>query len=133
MLADDLKQMSNGSDSVAATMVQQISGRSRRAATYLEQHGPEGLVSDVQAFARRRPGAFLLGAAAAGFLVARLGKGLMSSPSSSSTADGKSRLTAVAMTPAGKIVPAATGVAEVPSDTLTGEPIGSSPAGRARS
>jgi hypothetical protein len=51
----------------------------RQAASTLQQwastadeKGFEGLVEDVQRFARRRPGVFLLGAAAAGFAVGRL-------------------------------------------------------------
>lgn len=38
----------------------------------LEERGFEGVIEDVQRFARRRPGIFLLGAAAAGFGVGRL-------------------------------------------------------------
>ena len=41
---------------------------------YLERHGAEGLVSEVQDFACRRPGLFLGGALLAGFGTARLAK-----------------------------------------------------------
>jgi hypothetical protein len=44
----------------------------RRVATRMEQGGPQGLVDDVTRFARRRPGAFLAGAAGVGFVVGRL-------------------------------------------------------------
>ncbi|MDP9072382.1 MAG: hypothetical protein M3N68_14080, partial [Actinomycetota bacterium] len=40
--------------------------------------GLEGLVSDVGSFARRRPGAFLVGAAAVGFGVGRVVRGALS-------------------------------------------------------
>jgi hypothetical protein len=40
----------------------------------LEARGPQGVLDDVSAFARRRPGTFLLAAAAAGFGVARLAR-----------------------------------------------------------
>jgi hypothetical protein len=45
-------------------------------ADYLDRHGPEGVLREVQDFARRRPGAFLATALAAGFVVGRLGKGV---------------------------------------------------------
>jgi hypothetical protein len=44
----------------------------RRLAARMEQGGPQGLVDDVTGFARRRPGAFLAGAAGFGFVVGRL-------------------------------------------------------------
>jgi hypothetical protein len=45
-------------------------------ADYLDRNGPEGVLREVQDFARRRPGAFLATALAAGFVVGRLGKGV---------------------------------------------------------
>ena len=42
----------------------------------LEERGFDGTVEDVRDFARRKPGLFLLGAAATGFVVTRLGRGL---------------------------------------------------------
>ena len=41
--------------------------------------GFDGMVDEVQHFARRRPGVFLAGAAAAGFAVSRLGRGVQAS------------------------------------------------------
>ncbi|MDQ6614431.1 MAG: hypothetical protein M3083_06730 [Actinomycetota bacterium] len=41
----------------------------------IDERGMEGLVEDVQSFARRRPAAFLLGAAAAGFVIGRVIRG----------------------------------------------------------
>ncbi|MCU1503434.1 MAG: hypothetical protein JWM12_2788 [Ilumatobacteraceae bacterium] len=38
----------------------------------LERGGPQGLLDDVTAFARRKPGVFLVGAVGAGFVVGRL-------------------------------------------------------------
>lgn len=46
-----------------------------RVADRLGQRGVDGVVNDVQEFARRRPGAFLLGCAAAGFVTGRLLRG----------------------------------------------------------
>ena len=42
----------------------------------LEERGFDGTVEDLRQFATRRPGLFLLGAAAAGFVTVRLGRGL---------------------------------------------------------
>ncbi|MFD3737368.1 hypothetical protein [Streptomyces sp. NPDC058629] len=79
-LADDLHDMSrNGdSDSSATGAVRQLADRGHQAASRLESRGPDGLLSDLQDFARRRPGAFLAGAALAGFATARLAKGAKS-------------------------------------------------------
>lgn len=46
----------------------------RQLADYLDHHGPDGVLREVQDFARRRLGAFLATALAAGFVVGRLGK-----------------------------------------------------------
>jgi vacuolar-type H+-ATPase subunit H len=43
-----------------------------RWASQIDERGYEGVITDVQRFARRRPGTFLLGAAIAGFGVGRL-------------------------------------------------------------
>jgi hypothetical protein len=53
-----------------------LAARSRSFASYLDQHGPEHVLQELQDFARRRPGTFLVAAVAAGFVVGRLGKGL---------------------------------------------------------
>lgn len=64
-------------DSPVGQVVSRVSDTGRRAADYLEQKGPEGLLDDVQSFARRKPGTFLLAAAAAGFVIGRLGRSTM--------------------------------------------------------
>jgi hypothetical protein len=43
----------------------------RRLAGRLEQRGPQGVMDDVSAFARRRPGVFITAAVGVGFLVGR--------------------------------------------------------------
>jgi len=73
--ADQLDEMrGDRSDSPAATVVSRVADGGRQFADYLDQHGPEGVLREVQEFARRRPGAFLATALAAGFVVGRLGK-----------------------------------------------------------
>jgi hypothetical protein len=94
-LADELHDMSrNGEDdSSVAGAVKQIADRGHQAASRLEDRGPDGLLSDLQDFARRRPGVFLAGAALAGFATARLVKGAKSADGGderpASTTDGR--------------------------------------------
>ncbi|MGI5358187.1 hypothetical protein ACQI4E_23120 [Streptomyces sp. CA-252508] len=90
-LSDELRDMSeNGKpDSGVGGVVRKISDGGHQVAGRLEQRGPEGLVGDLQDFARRRPGVFLAGAALAGFVVARAGKGVSAAGSSGSTGAGQ--------------------------------------------
>ena len=77
-MADHLEEMrGDRQDSPAATVVSRIADGGRQMADYLESNGPEGVLREVTDFARRRPGAFLATALAAGFVVGRLGKGVM--------------------------------------------------------
>ncbi|MFE7753576.1 hypothetical protein [Streptomyces sp. NPDC057429] len=87
-LADELGDMGDRGkeNSPATNAVRQISHRGHDMAAKLEDRGPQGLLSDLQDFARRRPGTFLAGAALAGFATARLGKGMKSA--SNGTASG---------------------------------------------
>jgi hypothetical protein len=75
-LADEFQEMGGDGDSPGRALVSDLGQRGRRVADYLADRGPEGLVSEVTDFARRRPLAFLAGAVAAGFLVGRVGKGV---------------------------------------------------------
>jgi uncharacterized protein YjbJ (UPF0337 family) len=75
-LSQDLHDMASSAkpDTLAATAVRRIAEGSGQVADHVQRRGPEGLVGDLQDFARRRPGTFLAGAALAGFAVARLSK-----------------------------------------------------------
>jgi F0F1-type ATP synthase membrane subunit b/b' len=53
----------------------QAGDRMHQLADELGQRGIDGVLNDAQNFARRRPGAFLLGCAAAGFVTGRLIRG----------------------------------------------------------
>jgi hypothetical protein len=73
--ADQLDEMrGERGDSPAAAIVSRVADSGRQLADYLDRNGPEGVLQEVQNFARRRPGAFLAAAVAAGFVVGRLGK-----------------------------------------------------------
>lgn len=71
----DLSQMSEKADdpeSPAARATSMVGERVSRMADEYQDKGINGLLDDVKAFARRHPGQFIFGAAAAGFLVGRL-------------------------------------------------------------
>ncbi len=89
-MADDLHSMrGDRQEGPAAAVVSRIADGGRQMADYLEQHGPDGVLREVQAFARRRPGAFLATALAAGFVVGRLGKSVAKADEAPSEADRK--------------------------------------------
>ncbi len=63
-LADELDEMAyDRKDSPARTVVSRVAQSSRQLADYLAERGPEGVLEEVQDFARRRPGTFLVSAA----------------------------------------------------------------------
>jgi len=116
-IADDLGAMTGErGDTPAGQLVQRLSESGRRAADYLQERGPEGLLDDVQDFARRRPGTFLLAAAAAGFVVGRLGRTTARAVRSNDATSSPSASTAPADgTAAGRYHPTAVGSASVPA------------------
>ncbi|WP_062650758.1 hypothetical protein [Streptomyces maremycinicus] len=85
--ADDLAGLADNapSDSPARSLAAQAADGGHRTADYLEKQGVDGVLSDVQSFARRRPGAFLGGALLAGFAVGRMVKVAAKADTSSGT------------------------------------------------
>lgn len=74
-LSEQLSALLAGRPSEAGQLVgyaSDLQGHIRRLASRMEQGGPQGVMDDVSRFARRRPGAFLAGAAGIGFVVGRL-------------------------------------------------------------
>lgn len=89
-VADELRQMAGAADGgPVADLAHQAAGRADDLAGWLEQREPGDLVDHVRRLARRRPGAFLAGAALAGVLAGRLTRGVVDHERSSSdhTAD----------------------------------------------
>lgn len=74
--SDDLHTMTESGtpDSPVHGVVKQVAQGGRKAADYIDERGFAGLADDLQRFARRRPGLFLAGALAAGFLAGRAAK-----------------------------------------------------------
>lgn len=85
-LADELGQMTSSSEQkgVASDLAQQASSRVHGLADWLESREPADLLNEARDFARRRPGAFLAGAALLGLVGGRLTRGLTGDDSSSS-------------------------------------------------
>jgi hypothetical protein len=77
-VADELGQMAanGGQSGVATEFARQAADRMHGAASWIEQREPADLLDEVRNFARRRPGAFLIGAAVAGLAAGRLTRGL---------------------------------------------------------
>jgi hypothetical protein len=73
-LAEELQSMASSSDQsgMASRLVHQASDQLQQVAGWLDQRDPQALLQEARGFARRRPGAFLLGAAAAGMLAGRM-------------------------------------------------------------
>ena len=78
-LADELTGLASGTSpqsGMATDLARQAAERIQTAADFIENRQPAELLDEVRSFARRRPGAFLLGAAAVGFLGGRLTRGI---------------------------------------------------------
>lgn len=76
-LSQELRQMaeSGGQSGTASEVARQVADRVDGLAGWLGDREPGDLLEEVRSFARRRPGAFLLGAAIAGVVVGRLTRG----------------------------------------------------------
>ncbi len=84
-LSQELRGMTERSEESgpATQLAQQAAKVTDQITDFVEQREPGQLLDEVRDYARRRPGAFLLGAALAGVLVGRLTRGVVSSASSS--------------------------------------------------
>jgi vacuolar-type H+-ATPase subunit H len=85
----DLQSMADGaaSDSLAAELVRQVSGRISSASAWLSDREPADVLDEVKRFARRRPGVFILSAAIAGVVVGRLTRALATNAAEAKKSD----------------------------------------------
>lgn len=76
-LGEELSTMADSSEQSgpATQLVRQASDQVQQVAGWLESRDPAGVLDEVRSFARRRPGTFLLAAAAAGMVAGRLTRG----------------------------------------------------------
>ncbi len=86
-LGDELSSMTESSSQsgMGVQLARQGADLTHRAADFLEQRDPTQLLDEVRDLGRRRPGAFLIGAALAGVAAGRLTKGAMSARSDDSS------------------------------------------------
>ena len=86
-LAQELRGLADGTSSgapgPARDLLQQGAGMVENFASKLQNREPAELLDEVRSFARRKPGLFLLGAAAAGVLAGRLTSGVTAAHSDS--------------------------------------------------
>ena len=87
-LASELRGLADGTSSgapgPARDLLQQASGVIESLAGKLQHREPGELLDEVRSFARRKPGLFLLGAAAAGIVAGRLTSGVRAAHSDTS-------------------------------------------------
>jgi hypothetical protein len=79
-VAQELRGLANGSSSgapgPARDLLEQASDKVEEFSTWLQSREPADLLDEVRSFARRKPGMFLLGAAAAGIVAGRMTSGV---------------------------------------------------------
>jgi len=96
-IANELRSMADNSQQSgpATDLVRQATSKIDDIAAWIELREPSDLVDEVRSFARRRPGAFLLGAAVAGVLAGRLTTGVVAShkDSGQGTTTGRANVT----------------------------------------
>ena len=92
-LADELRQMASSSQQqgLAGEVAQQAAERAGSFADWLENRQPGDMLDELRSLARRRPGAFLLGAAAVGLVGGRMTRGLTGDAGASRRADQEGR------------------------------------------
>lgn len=136
-LSGELRSMAEqgGQGGLASELARQAAERSQGAADYLQGHDLSGLVEEVRDFARRRPGAFLLGAAVAGLVAGRLTRGAVDEARSgdgspAATPGTPARpvdvvppVTPVPPTPAVDVPPVGTGTSVTAGTDLPGMPL----------
>lgn len=117
-LAEQLDSMAGSaeSDGVAGEAVCQARDRVRSVADWLQDRDPEGVLDEVRSYARRRPGAFLLGAALAGVVAGRSIRGIVANhaPSTDEGQGGGAELVAAA----------GSGMPALPTAPETANPVG---------
>jgi hypothetical protein len=93
-LAQQLRGMADGTGDgapgPARDLVQQASSKLEEFGGWLQNHEPADLLDEIRAYARRKPGTFLLGAAIAGVVAGRLTTGVKAAHTGSGFVGGSS-------------------------------------------
>jgi hypothetical protein len=121
-IAQQLRTMVEGGGETpsgpAADLVRQAGDKLEELASWVQDREPGELVDEVRAFARRKPGVFLLGAAVAGVVAGRLTTGVVAAHKDSSPSNGSQQLTGTGSTYPAE--PYATGTNYVADTPATG-------------
>ena len=82
-LSDELSTMADGhgQSGLAADLARHTASRARDAGQWLDGRRPVQVVEELQSFARRKPGVFIVLAAGAGLIAGRLSRGLKAASS----------------------------------------------------
>lgn len=95
-------QLKEGDTSgMVGQVMTEVGQRLQALADHVQNAGPEGVLADLRGYARRNPGSFLLGAAAAGLVTGRLVKGMTSGGSGSPEPQAISTPVTTGLAPAG--------------------------------
>jgi hypothetical protein len=95
-IASQLRTMVEGGETPsgpAADLVRQAGDKLEEIAGWVQDREPGDLVNELRSFARRRPGAFILGAALAGVVAGRLTTGVVAAHKDGSDSGSPQRLT----------------------------------------
>jgi hypothetical protein len=94
-LAGELDEMASQSteSGLGAQLAREGGQRAQQVADFLAHREPGQLLDDLRDLGRRRPGAFLMGAAVAGVLVGRISRGAMSAKKAGSSSSARSSST----------------------------------------
>jgi hypothetical protein len=101
-VSDDLNSLASGqptSGGMATDLVRQVSSRLSSASSWIGDRDPGTLLQEVKQYARRKPGTFILLAAAAGVVAGRLTRALASNASdNASSGNGTATRTGMPVT-----------------------------------
>jgi hypothetical protein len=125
-LGDELQSMAQRSErpGVATDLARQASSKSHDIASWLDSREPGHLVQELQAFARQRPGTFLLAAAGAGLLAGRLTRGVKDASSTAGSGAGHRAVGDVTPNAADTAVPGLTPELVAPPQRVAGYDLG---------
>jgi hypothetical protein len=119
-VAGQLTTMASATEQGPATEIaHQLADKVQSLAGYIEGRSPEMIVDDLRRYARQRPGMFLLGAGAVGFLAGRLLKGATAPDPGTANAAGTGAWTGADTTFPGTATGAPTAGMELDAGTAT--------------
>lgn len=127
-LGDELRSMADGKpvseqSGMASDLARQASDKVHGLAGWLESHEPAELLDELRNLARRKPGSFLLGAAAAGAVAGRLTRGGIDAKRSESDGGSEYSTTGGGQFASSGVAPVSTGAAPVATETAWVDPV----------